>query len=334
MEKPKVLTHKEFSSVRYFLQWEWILLIIFILVNIMNASFSDNYLKFDGLMRASMIFLDKGFIVFPMALVIIMGDIDISVSSTVALSSVVMATVYNAGVPMGLAILICLGVGALCGLINGILVVKFKELAAVIITLSTMTLYRGIAYIILKNQSAGGFPKWFSELSWGFAWKIPYILIVFVFFAAIFTLVLHKTNFGRYVFAIGNNDIATRFSGINVDHIKIIVFTLVGVMASICAIFLSAKMMSTRPNVASGYELDVIAMVVLGGISTAGGKGKMIGVITAVFLLGFLQYGLGLINVQSQIIIIITGLLLILAVAIPNIQEMIKNFNKKREVNL
>ena len=327
-----VMTKKKFEAGKFFLQWEWILFAVFILVNVMNANISKNYLNMSGLMRTAMIFLDKGFIVFPMVFVILMGDIDISVSSTVALSSVTMATLYNAGLPMGASIVVCLLVATLAGFINGVLIAKFKELAAVIVTLATMTLYRGIAYIILENQSAGNFPSWFSQLSWGMVGGIPYIFIAFAVFAVIFSLVLHKTNFGRYVYAIGNNAIASRFSGVNVDKVKIIVFTLAGLMSGICALFLSSKMMSTRPNVASGYELDVIAMVVLGGVSTAGGKGNMIGAIIAVFLLGFLQYGLGLINVKAQMIIIITGLLLILAVAIPNIQEIIKNSRKKRSV--
>ncbi len=179
MERPMIKTKEKFNPVKYFLQWEWILLLVFILVNIMNASLSENYLNLNGLLRAAMIFLDKGFIVFPMVFVIIMGDIDISISSTVALSSVVMATAYNAGLPMGAAVVLCLAVGTVCGFINGFLITKFKELATVIITLATMTLYRGIAYIILENQSAGGFPKWFSKLSWVLFGGIPYILIAF-----------------------------------------------------------------------------------------------------------------------------------------------------------
>ena len=334
MEKSLVSTKKDFDAKGFFLQWEWILFLVFILLNIMNAMLSPNYLRFNGLMQAAMLFLDKAFIVLPMVFVIIMGDIDISVGSTVALSSVIMAVAYNAGLPVIPAMILCLAVGAACGFINGFLIARFSELSAVIITLSTMTLYRGIAYTILENQSAGGFPMWYSQLSWGKIGGIPYILIVFAVFAVLFGLLLHKTNFGRYVYAIGNNKVATRFSGISVGKIKIIVFTLSGLMAGVCALFLSAKMMSTRPNVASGYELDVIAMVVLGGVSTAGGKGKIIGAVTAVFLLGFLQYGLGLINVRAQMIIIITGSLLILAVAIPNIQEMLKNARSRRSLQI
>lgn len=318
------ISKKEFSVKKFFLQWEWLLVLLFILVNITNASLSPFYLDFNNLRDATMTFLDKAFIVFPMVMVMILRDIDISVASIVALASVVMAHLYTLGVPMELAVLICLVVGAVCGLINGLLIVKFKELSAVIVTLATMIIYRGIAYIILEDQSAGSFPEWFGFFGWGYVYGIPSILLAFVVLAVIFGLLLHKTTFGRRVYAIGNNPTASRFSGVQVDKIKIIVFTLAGLMAAVTALFLTSRMGSTRPNVALGYELDVIAMVVLGGISTAGGKGKMIGAIIAIFLIGYLRYGLGLVNIPAQVLMIIIGMLLITAVMVPNLKPKAK----------
>jgi rhamnose transport system permease protein len=323
MEQRNIISRKDFSLKSFFLQWEWMLVLIFIIINIMNASISPYYLNSKNLMDATMTFLDKSFIVLPMVFVIVLGEIDVSVGSTVALSSVCMGVLYNKGLSMSWAVVVCLAVGAICGLINGLLVVKFKEISSTIITISTMTIYRGIAYIILEDRSAGKFPKWFSFLGWGYVGKIPLILIVFVIFAVIYGVLLHKTNFGRRVYAMGNNVTASRFSGIEVDKIKVIIFTLAGVMSAITALFLTSKMGSTRPNIASGYELDAIAMVVLGGISTAGGKGKIIGAIISIFLIGFLKYGLGLFNVKAQVLLIVIGLLLIFAVMIPNI-----NLNK------
>ncbi|WML27313.1 ABC transporter permease [Neobacillus sp. OS1-33] len=318
------LNKKSFSLKTFFLQWEWLLVLLFILVNIINTSLSPYYLDFNSLRDATMTFLDKAFMVFPMVFIIILRDIDISVASIVALASVIMAHLYSLGVPMEIAVVICLAVGAICGLINGMLIVKFKELSAVIVTLSTMIIYRGIAYIILEDQSAGAFPEWFGFLGWGYVFGIPFILITFIAMAVIFGLLLHKTTFGRRVYAIGNNPTAAHFSGVQVDKIKIIVFTLAGIMAAITALFLTSRMGSTRPNVATGYELDVIAMVVLGGISTAGGKGRMLGAIIAVFLIGFLRNGLGLINMPAQVLMIIIGLLLIFAVMVPNLKPKAK----------
>ncbi|HZH62145.1 MAG TPA: ABC transporter permease [Metabacillus sp.] len=316
-----LLDKKDFSLKGFFLQWEWMLIIIFIAVLIINSNLSPYFLNYASLRDGTMIFLDKAFIVFPMAMIMILRDIDISVGSTVALSSVVMATMYNSlGVPMELAVVICLAVGALCGLINGLLIVKFKELSAVIVTLGTMILYRGIAYVILEDQSSGNFPEWFGFFGWGYMFGIPFILILFIIMAVVFGLLLHKTTFGRHIFAMGKNPTASRFSGVKVDRIKIIVFTLAGLMAGLTALFLSSRMGSTRPNVATMYELDVIAMAALGGISTAGGKGKIIGTVIAVFIIGYLQYGLGLINIPAQTLLIVVGALLILAVAVPKIK--------------
>ncbi|WP_028608875.1 ABC transporter permease [Paenibacillus harenae] len=321
MEPRMIANKKPFSLKGFFLQWEWMLVVLFIAVTVMNINLSEYYWNYDSLRDATMSFLDKAFIVLPMVFVIILADIDISVGSIVALSSVVMADLYSQGVPMPLAMAICLAVGLLSGLINGILIVKFKELSSVIVTLATMIIYRGIAYIILEDQAAGKFPEWFSYLGWGYVGDIPFILIVFAVFAVLFGLLLHKTTFGRRVYAMGSNPTASRYSGVQVDKIKIIIFMLAGLMAAVTALFLTSRMGSTRPNIATGYELDVIAMAVLGGVSTAGGKGRMIGAVLAVFLIGYLRYGLGLINVSAQTLLIIIGLLLIFAVMIPNLKR-------------
>jgi len=328
MNQRIIIDKKQTTLKSFFLQWEWLLILIFVIMTLINGALTPYYLNANNLIGATMTFLDKAFIVLPMAFVIILADIDISVASTVALASVVMAVLYNTGVPMVLAMVICLLVGTLCGFINGILVVKFKELSSIIITLATMIIFRGIAYIILKDQASGKFPEWFNFLGWGYVGVIPFILIVFIICAVIFTFILNKTAFGRRVYAIGSNPVASRFTGIKVDKIKVIVFTLTGLMAGITALFLTSRMGSTRPNVATGYELDIITMVVLGGISTAGGKGKIYGAIIAVFLIGFLKYGLGLFNVPAQVLLIIIGLLLIISVMIPNLRLKKVKFRK------
>ena len=331
MENKRVIQNKkEFNLKQFFFQWEWMLVAVFIIINIMNTNLSPYYLSFSGIMDATMTFLDKAFMVLPMAFIIILGDIDISIASTTALVSVIMGVVYNMGIPMPMAILLGLAVGALCGFLNGILIVKFKELPAMIVTLSTMTIYRGIAYIILEDQAAGKFPTWYSYLGWGYVGKIPFMLITFMVFAVLFGLLLHKTTFGRSVYGMGNNAIACRYSGIKTDKIKVTVFTMMGFMAAVTALFLVSRTGSARPNIALGYELDVIAMVVLGGISTLGGKGRMLGAVISIFIIGLLRYGLGLINVPAQALMIIIGIILIIAVTIPNIN--LDQFKKRKAV--
>ena len=319
---------KKYDFKKFFFQWEWMLVLIFIILNIYNASITEYYLDMNNLLDATMSFLDKSFMVLPMVYIIVLGEIDISVGSTLALSSVVMGVLFSKGVPMPAAIIACLLTGTACGMINGLLVTRFKELSSTILTLSTMIIFRGFAYTILQDQSVGNFPKWFSYLGWGKIGEIPFILIVFLVFALMFGIILHKTVFGRRVYAMGNNVTASEFSGIKVNKIKVLIFALGGLMAAVSAIFLTSKMGSTRPNIASGYELEVIAMVVLGGISTAGGKGRMIGAVISIFIIGFLRYGLGLANVTSQILIIITGLLLIFAVMVPNLK--LNTWKKKK----
>lgn len=310
------------------LRWEVVLFLVLILVNIFNAFSSPHYLSLTGLLDATRDFIDKSFIVFPMAMIILMGEIDISVGATVALSSVIMGVSYSAGsgVPMPVAIVICLVVGTACGLINGLILTRFKELSPMIVTLATMTIYRGTAYIILEDQAAGNFPAWFQEFGWGTLGPIPYALIVFAILAVIFTIVLNKTILGRRIYAIGSNRTASVFSGIQVSRIRILAYTLAGTMAGLTAIFLTSRMSSTRPNVGFSYELDVITMVVLGGISTSGGKGRLSGSLIAIFIIGFLRYGLGLNNISSQLLMVIIGLLLIVSVLTPNVASKLKQW--------
>jgi rhamnose transport system permease protein len=306
---------------RFMMKWETLLFAILIVLNVVNSSISPYYLSFGGLMDASLSFLDKSFIVFPMVMIILLGEIDISVASTIALSSVIMGVAWNGGngVPMVAAILLCLVVATVCGMINGIILTNYRELSPMIVTLSTMTIYRGIAYVILEDRAAGKFPAWFQYFGWGYVGPVPFMLLCFVVLAAVFLFVMGKTTFGRKLYAIGNNRLATSYSGVRVQRYRFFVYTLAGFMSGVTAIFLTSRMSSTRPNVATGYELDIISMVVLGGISTSGGKGTLFGALIAIFIIGLLKYGLGLLNFDAQILMIIIGLLLVFSVMLPNV---------------
>jgi rhamnose transport system permease protein len=312
---------RAFSWKTFMFQWEWLLLLMLVIVNIINVSISPNYANTNNIMNAMRDFLDKAIVVFPMALIILLGEIDISVASIMALSSVVMGMAYQAGVPMEFAILIALVVGAICGLVNGLILVKFPELSSMIVTLSTMIIFRGIASILLQTNSVGGFPTWFKSFGWGKVGPIPIILVFVIIEAIFFIYLVHYTKFGRRTYAMGSSVVASKFSGIKTNRIKLIIFTITGLLAAVAAVFLASKMGSVRPDVAKGYELDIIAMVVLGGVSTSGGKGKILGCILSILVIGFLRYGLGLVNVTSQVIMIIVGALLIIAVAIPNFKS-------------
>lgn len=330
MSDPRVRVinaEQPFALKKFFLKWEWFLLLIFVAVNILNSFISEYYLSVDGLFTATSSFLEKAFIALAMVFVLVIGEIDISVASIVALSSVVMAESFNKlGLPMGMAIVVGLLTGALCGLLNGLILTRFKELAPMIVTLGTQILFRGIALIILGDQASGGFTsiKWYSNLYWGKIGPVPYMFIIFVILALVMGFILHKTTFGKRMYAIGSNRVTAKYSGIRVEKIRLIVYTLSGLFSAITAVFLVARMGSTRPNIAIGYELDAISMCVLGGILTDGGKGNFIGAIISIFTLGFLRYGLGLINVQSQLMMVIVGALLIISVMAPHLKPQRK----------
>ncbi|HXL02553.1 MAG TPA: ABC transporter permease [Candidatus Atribacteria bacterium] len=329
MEHQKSFSKRKLSIT---FKWEWLLVILIIGISVVNGRLSSHFWSYTGIMDALSVFLEKGFMVLSMALVLIIGDIDISVASIVALSSVSMAMSYKAGVPMAVAILIALATGAGCGYFNGLLISRIPGLSAIIVTLAGSSLYRGIAYILLGDQAIGGFPSWYSYLAWGYIGRthIPFIIVVFVGCAIIYGLLLHRTAWGRKVYAMGINPVAARFSGVPVAKIKQIIFALNGLMAGVAAIFLTSKLGSSRPNIATGYELEVIAIAVLGGVSPSGGKGGIVGVCLALILMRLLRYGMGLVNVPGQVMMVIIGIVLIGVVVFPNVFSSLKV--RKREV--
>lgn len=302
-------------------RWEWLLLGLIVGTFMVNVRISPRFWSYQSFMDALTVFLEAGFMVLPMVMVLVAGDIDISVASIVALSSVLMALSHKAGLPMGLAIFVALGVGTLCGYFNGLLVSRVPNLSAIIVTLSGFSLYRGIAYILLGDKAVSGFPSWYSYLAWGYLGTtgIPFMLVVFLGCAVLYGLVLHKTSFGRKIFVIGTNRVAALFSGVPVARIRHILFTLNGFMAGVAAVFLTSKLGSSRPNVATGYELEVIAIAVLGGASPSGGKGSIFGACLALILMRLLRYGMGLRNVPGQVMMVIIGVILVCVVMIPNL---------------
>lgn len=326
-----ISAERDRSIKSFFLRWEFILIVLFLIVNVMNASFSSKYLNVDNLFTAISTFLVKGFIAFPMAYILMMGDIDLSVGSTVALSATVLGVSFNGGLPMGLAVVLALLCGLLCGFLNGLILTSFPELAPMVVTLGTMTLYRGITEMILESQSSGGFHEctWFYNLYYARIGSIPYIFILFVLLAVVFGFVLHKTPFGRHLYAIGSNRLAAQYAGVPVQRIRLICYMLVGLICGLSAVFYSSWMGTVRSDIGAGYELEAISMVVLGGISTAGGKGNFPGTVIAIFTIGLLKYGLGLINVNSQTILMIIGAILIFVVMLPNL-ELGRFFRRSR----
>jgi rhamnose transport system permease protein len=292
--------------------------LIFIVVIVFNSFASPYFLNPSNMLDTTFSFVEKGLIALPMTLGIIMGDIDISVAGIIALASLVMGALSTAGAGTGVLVAAGLGTGLAAGLMNGLLATRFG-IPMIAVTIGGISLFRGIAYAALGDQAFTKYPDSFAFFGQGYVpgTHIPFELAVFAVCAVLFGLLLHRTTFGRRVFAIGNNATAARFSGVRVQKMRLIVSCLTGLMSGLAGILLTSRIGSTRPNIANGWELEVITTVVLGGVAITGGRGNIAGVIIGIFLLGFLKFGMGLINVPGNVQNIFSGVLLILAILLP-----------------
>ncbi|MRI31509.1 branched-chain amino acid ABC transporter permease [Endozoicomonas sp. OPT23] len=300
-----------------FKSWESLLLILLLLICLANTWASPYFLDIYNLMDSTAIFSEKAVIALSMALIIISRDIDLSVASIIALTSTVIG--YFATLGFDTFTLLWIGVftGAICGGLNGFIVTKFA-VPAIVVTIGTMSLYRGISWIVLGDRAYTDYPENFWVLGQGYLFDlIPYEFIAFLVLAVGFGLLLHKTTIGRNIYALGNNPRAALYSGINVNRYRFWLFVLNGTMAGLAGVFLTSRLGATRPNIAMGWELEIITIVVLGGVNILGGSGSIAGVVLAAFIIGMLTFGLGLLNVPGILMTIIIGLLLISAIAAP-----------------
>lgn len=271
------------------------------------------------------------FIALPMTMIIVTGEIDLSVASVVGLSSVVVGVMYQAGAPMLVAALTAIVVGAIAGAINGFLV-TVMGLPSLAVTIGSLALFRGIAVGLLGTTAVTNFPDAWRSAATGLipGTPIPMIIGVFAVVALGFAAVLHFTPFGRGVFAIGRSDMAARFSGIRVERTKFLLFVASGTVAAFAGLYYTLRYGSARGDNATGMELAVIAAVLLGGVSIFGGRGALHGVIAGVLLIGTLASGLRLANYTSDVINIITGTLLVASVVAPSITAWVRTRWERR----
>ncbi|MCO6051192.1 ABC transporter permease [Mesorhizobium sp. RP14(2022)] len=299
------------------LSWEMLLVLIVVAIFVVNSFASPYFLDPWSLSDLSFNFTEKGLIALAMALLIISGEIDLSVAAIMALGSTLMGMAAEAGIATPGLVAIGIGTGLACGAFNGVLVTKLG-LPSIVVTIGTMSLFRGLAFIILGDQAYKNYPADFAFFGQGYvAWVFSFELVLFVVAALVFWFLLHRTNFGRRVFTIGNNPIAAQFSGVRVERIKFVLFCLTGLMAGIASVLITSRLGSTRPSIAQGYELEVITMAVLGGVSILGGSGSILGVVLAAVIMGLVTFGLGLLNVPGIVMSIVIGVLLISVIALP-----------------
>lgn len=299
--------------------WETILIAVLIAVCITNSFLSPYFLNAWNLSDATFNFTEKALIAFAMAMLIIAGDIDLSVASIIALASTAMGLAMSAGAGVPVIVLTGIATGLTCGAVNGVLVAGMG-LPAIVVTIGTMSLFRGLAFIVLGDQAFTGYPREFGYFGQGYVWwVVSFELVLFAACAVLYWALLHRTTFGRAVYAIGNNATAARFSGIRVDRVRFILFLLTGFMSGIAAVCLTSRLGSTRPSIATGWELEVVTMTVLGGVNILGGSGRITGVVLAALIMGMVTFGFGLLNVPGIVMSIFLGFLLIGTIAIPRL---------------
>ena len=291
-----------------------ILAAIFVAQIAVTSLLVPGYFDVWGLLDATRSFTEAGIVALGMTLVIVTGGIDLSVGALLALVSVTIGFSYEAGVPLWLAALAGIGVGTLGGLFNGLFIVYFR-LHPLVVTLGTFALFRGLAFAVSDANAVSSFPAWFSVFGqYSIGGWIPLQLLILIAFTVAFWLLLAKTRFGRYVYAIGHNEVASRFAGVSTASITIAVYTLTGFLVGLAGLIHTSRIFSARGNAGVGLELTAIAMVVLGGTKITGGYGTIWGTVFGVLILSYLQDGLSFAGVRSDWGLVFIGMFLIAGV--------------------
>jgi rhamnose transport system permease protein len=312
------------TSLRRLISWEGLLLLILLVVVALNTTLSPVYLGVTNQVNLFQLSIEKIILALAMAFVIINGEIDLSVASLMGLAACVVAFLFSRGVPMPLAILAALATGALCGAFNGYWV-AYVNLPSLAVTLAGLIGFRGLARILLEDSSIGGFPAWFNSLGQRpILGPFPFALLLFFALYIVALVVLQRSGVGRLVYVIGNNREVARYSGVRVPRVKMALFITSGLIAALAGILLAARLGAVRGNTAEGFELDIITMVLLGGVSIFGGTGTLVGVGLAILIILNLRNGMSLVNLTGNTQTGVVGVLLILSVLVPNLVQSIR----------
>lgn len=305
---------------RVFGRWETFLVVLIVAVGYWSTTLSPFFLTRVNLLDLVTPYVYVGLLAFGLTFVVVAGEIDISVCSTMAVSAVSFAEIWQHGTNVWLAAACGLVVATLLGLANGLLI-GVLELPSLAVTLGTLAAYRGLAYVILEGEARSNFPPEFTKIGGGYIGnELPNALIVLLGFALVLGLILHATRFGRYLFAIGSNREAARFSGIPVRRVRVTVFALSGLMAGFAGIVYLGFFGSVQADAAGGSELiDVVTAVVLGGVDIFGGSGSILGVLLALVLVAELRNGMQLDNLSGATQDMVIGGLLLAAILAGNI---------------
>ncbi|WP_142307548.1 ABC transporter permease [Bacillus pseudomycoides] len=321
-----------------FLRWEGVLIVLLIIEFILFGLLNSDFLNISNLLFSMNDFVFITIAAIPMTFVIITGGIDVSVGSIMGLTSILIGVLWMNGIPVILAVIIALLISCLAGCINGV-IIKTTEVEPLVVTLGTMFLYSGIALVISGGSNASGYEgisglsDSYVQLANGSFMGIPNLVWLLFVLTVLFTLLLHRTRYGRYVLLTGANEKAAQYSGIKTKKVVILAYILSGLGGGLGGAFLTAYFGSARADIGSETILPVITAVVLGGTLITGGKGSILGTVLASIFIGMMQYGLqmtGLTNEQSNVVI---GIILILSVIIRHFKLQQLTMWKRRKLH-
>ena len=301
------------------LRHETVLAVLLAAALVVLAGQSSHFLTTDNLLNQGRLMSEVGLVALPMTFVIVTGGIDLSVGSIFGLAAILLGVFWhNLGLPLPLAMLLAILVGAVAGLVNGVIITRFR-VPPLIATLATLALYRGLADGISQARSVRGYPDWFFVLGQGDVLGVPTQLWILLLFTVVAAVLLGLTTFGRTVYAIGSNEVAARFSGLKVDRAKLLIYAGSGLISGLAAVIFVSRVSTTRSDMGTGLELDVITAVVLGGTSIFGGRGTIIGTALGLALMQAMKNGLALAGVKGDGTIVVIGVVLIVAILIGNL---------------
>jgi rhamnose transport system permease protein len=316
-------------------RWETLLAILLLAFIALGSSISPYFLTASNFSILTDQLMEVAIMALPMTLIIIAGEIDLSVEGMLGLSCAVLGATWAAGWPLGLGIALVLAVGAAGGAFNGWLVTRVG-LPSLVVTLGTLALFRGLAYVVLGPRGISNFPPGFNAFGFGDVpgTLIPWPFVLFAVLAAGFVIVLHFSWIGRQLFAVGRNQEAARFTGLRVAQIKTWLYVLSGTLSALAGVVLTARLSSARADNGQGLLLPVVTAVLLGGVNIFGGQGTIAGVVLAVFVIGVLRSGLALADVSAETQTIAVGALLVLSVVTPNLFGRVRKAFLRRRRNI
>ena len=269
------------------------------------------------ILESSTYYVEYAIVALVLTLVIISGEIDLSPASTMALSACVFAASFKAGVPIEIAIALGLATGLVLGAFNALLVIGF-QLPSIIVTIGTLTLYRGLAQVLAGDKSISKFPKWFNGIDYRLIAHVPVPVIIFIVISIVLASVLGTTIIGRQIYQIGTSEVAARHAGIRVRRIKVGLFVLMGLVSAFAGLLTASRLASVRYDMATGGELQMVLMVMLGGTYIFGGRGTILGTFLAAWLLVIIATGMTVANIAVTSQLIVMGLLLIVSIIATN----------------